>query len=66
MNEIKFMCIYMDNSCEVHYDSSDQAKLILSSCGSSFVFRTYADNVIKSNKEQIIRIKCSLFKKDFF
>ncbi len=48
MEDIKFMCIYMDNSCEVHFDSTENSKLILSPCGSEFVFRTYADNVIKS------------------
>lgn len=48
MEEIKFMCIYMDNSCEVHFDSADNSKLILSPCGSAFVYRTYDDNVIKS------------------
>lgn len=48
MDEVKFMCIYMDNSCEVHYDSTDNPRLILSPCGSEFVFRTYTDNVIKS------------------
>ncbi len=50
MEDIKFMCIYMDNSCEVHYNSNDNSKLIMSPCGSEFVFRTYEENVIKSNR----------------
>jgi hypothetical protein len=48
MDEIKYMVIYMDNSCEVHFDSNENSKLLLSSCGSEFVYRTYADNLIKS------------------
>lgn len=48
MDEIKYLVIYMDNSCEVHFDSNENAKLLLSSCGSEFVYRTFSDNLIKS------------------
>lgn len=50
--EIKFLAIYLDNSCEAHFNSIDNAKLFLSPCGSEFVFRTYDPNtsVIQSEK----------------
>lgn len=58
MDEIKYMVIYMDNSCEVHFDSNENSKLILSPCGSEFVYRTFSDNLIKSKSNYfIIRIK---------
>ena len=58
MDKVKYMVIYMDNSCEVHFSpqsslgdedpsSSESAKLIISPCGSEFVYKTYSDNVIK-------------------
>lgn len=55
------MCVYMDNSCEVHYDSGDNSKLILSPCASEFVFRTYADNVIKNTLKYRTAYAISIF-----
>ena len=61
MDEIKYMVIYMDNSCEVHFNSGldtengENSRIILSPCGSEFIFRTYSsDNTIKS----IFDIQC--------
>lgn len=50
--EIKYLAIYLDNSCEAHFNSIDNARLFLSPCGSEFVFRTYDPNtsVIQSEK----------------
>jgi hypothetical protein len=51
MDEIKYMVIYMDNSCEVHFNNTgddESSRMILSPCGSEFVYRTYSDNNIKS------------------
>ena len=55
MEEIKSMVIYMDNSCEVQFMSNDH--LIMSPCGSEFIYRTYeTDNTIKS-KQQTTLVK---------
>ena len=51
MDEIKYMVIYMDNSCEVHFNCTnddESSRMIVSPCGSEFVYRTYSDNNIKS------------------
>ncbi len=51
MDEIKYMVIYMDNSCEVHFNNAndgESSRMIVSPCGSEFVYRTYSDNNIKS------------------
>ena len=52
-SEIKYMIIYMDNSCEASFESTDCAKLILSPCGSEFVYRTYADGLIKGKQVHV-------------
>jgi hypothetical protein len=49
MEQIKYMVVYVDNSCEVHFDSNENAKLLLSPCGSEFVYQTFAENLIKSD-----------------
>lgn len=41
MDDIKYFSIYLDNSCEVHFNSPDNSKMFLSPCGSEFVYRTY-------------------------
>jgi hypothetical protein len=52
MEEITYMVIYMDNSCEVHFNSSENSRILMSSCGSEFIYRTYApDNTIQSNSK---------------
>lgn len=49
-DEIKYLAIYLDNSCEVHFNSLENAKIFLSPCGSEFVYRIYDihDNTIQS------------------
>lgn len=50
MDEIRYLVIYMDNSCEVHFNSNENSRIILSPCGSEFIYRTYgADNTIDCN-----------------
>ena len=41
------MAIYVDNSCEVHF-TNDNSKLILSPCGSEFIYLTYNDSMTSS------------------
>ncbi len=49
MDDIKYMAIYLDNSCEVHFQN-DSSRIILSPCGSEFIHRTYSeDNTIQTN-----------------
>ena len=57
MNQIKNMIIYMDNSCEVHFDTSENSRILMSPCGSEFIYRTYApDNTIQSEFLNIFNI----------
>lgn len=44
MDDIKYLAIYLDNSCEVHFNTVENCKLFLSPCGSEFVYRTYDPN----------------------
>lgn len=44
MDDIKYFAIYLDNSCEVHFNpnqNENMSKLFVSPCGSEFVYRTY-------------------------
>lgn len=61
MEEIKYMVVYVDNSCEIHFDSNENAKLLLSPCGSEFVYRTFAENVIKNTLKYRTAYAISLF-----
>ena len=54
MEEIKYMTIYMDNSCEVHFaacetSGGETSRIILSPCGTEFLYRTFSsDNTLTS------------------
>ena len=47
MDIIKYLAIYLDNSCEAHF-SNENSKLILSPCGSEFMYLTYDDSMTSS------------------
>jgi hypothetical protein len=47
MDTINYMAIYLDDSCEVHF-SNENSKLILSPCGSEFMYSTYNDSMTSS------------------
>lgn len=49
MDEIKYMAIYLDNSCEVHFNTEENSRIILSPCGTEFIYRVYdSHNTIQS------------------
>lgn len=51
MDEIKYMVIYLDNSCEAHFTNDNvNTRLIISPCGSEFLFSNFdTDNTIQSS-----------------
>lgn len=47
MDAINYMAIYLDDSCEVHF-LNENSKLILSPCGTEFMFYNFNDSMITS------------------
>ncbi|CAF0911632.1 unnamed protein product [Brachionus calyciflorus] len=60
MEVIKYMVIYLDNSCEVHF--SDNCRILLSPCASEFIYRVYdTDNTIQSTFKYRTAYPLSMF-----
>jgi len=56
MEQINYMTIYVDNSCECHL-INDNSKLILSPCGSEFMHFTYDDSMTSSKQASFLTSK---------
>lgn len=63
MDEIKYMVIYLDNSCEAHFMQNEvNSRIIISPCGSEFLFSVFdSDNTIQSSYKYRAAYPLSMF-----
>ncbi|RNA07305.1 hypothetical protein BpHYR1_010904 [Brachionus plicatilis] len=63
MDEIKYMVIYLDNSCEAHFCQNETiSRIIISPCGSEFLYSVFdSDNTIQSSYKYRTAYPLSMF-----